>query len=127
MFHLSPVLPVLIGIGIVAAAGSAGMASSDTSALNCLVTQQVQNGMRTIQGTVSSPKVISGEYSLAIKSTSNGNSATISQGGMFSVSANEPASVGQMLINAEARYSVDFSISVAGQTIDCIYNKARAT
>jgi len=127
MTQLTRTLPLFFGVGIVAIAASVGMASSDTSALRCDIAEQSQNGMRTIQGSVFSPQDVSGEYRFAIRSASNGNSSNISQGGAFSAPANEAVSVGQMMINADARYSVDFSIIVGGQTVPCTHNGARFT
>jgi len=127
MTQLTRTLPLFFGVGIVAIAASVGMASSDTNSLRCDIAEQNQNGMRTITGSVFSPQDVSGEYRFAIRSASNGNSSNISQGGAFSAPANEAVPVGQMMINADARYSVDFSIIVGGQTVACTQNGARFT
>ena len=83
--------------------------------------------MRTIAATVRSPGAVSGQYRLVIRSTGNGNTSTVSQGGDFSAPADEDTSVGQVQINAGTRYSIDFSITVEGETIDCTQNGARFT
>lgn len=127
MTSFTRALPLLLGLGMVAGAASAGMANADTPTPRCTIVEHTQNGMRSIEGSVLSPRAITGEYRLAIKTRTNGNSSSVSQGGVFAAPADEPVSVGQVMINADTRNSVDFSITVGGQTIACAPPGARFT
>lgn len=120
-------LSLLLGMGLAVAAGTAGMAKSDTDAVQCSTIEHTQHGMRTIEGTILSPRPVAGEYRFAVKSSSHGNSSTINQGGAFSVPANEAVSIGQVQINSAARYSADFSITLGGQTIACLATSGHVT
>jgi hypothetical protein len=127
MTQLTRALPLLVGMGLAAVAATAGIAGPDGSAVQCEIVEHSQNGMRTIEAMVTSPKPASGDYRLAIESRGGGNSSSISQGGRFTVPANQSIAVGQMMIGTDARYSVDFSITLDGRTIDCTQNGARFT
>ena len=127
MSQLTRTLPLLLGIGLAAIAATVGMASSTGDALRCDIVEHSRSGMRIIEGRVSSPRFVAGDYRFAVKSQNRGNTATVSQGGAFAVPANEPVSVGQVQIDAGARYSLDFSITVGGQTIECTPGGARFT
>jgi len=127
MSQLTRALPLLVGLGLAAAAATAGLAGPDGSAVQCEIVEHSQNGMRTIEAMVTSPKAASGDYRLALESRGGGNSSSISQGGRFTVPANQTIAVGQMMIGDDARYSVDFSITLDGQTIDCTQPGARFT
>ena len=127
MSHLTRTMPVLFGIGLAAIAASAGLASATSDTLRCDIVEHSQNGMRSFSGLVTAPKAITGQYSFAVKSQNKGNTATINQGGAFAVPADAPVPVGQIMIDASARYSLDFSITVAGDTIDCTAKGARLT
>ena len=127
MLILSRPLPLLLGIGLAAIAASAGLASSGRDGLACTLVEQSQHGMRSIAGTVTSPRDATGQYKLAIRTSQHGNSSTVSQGGPFAVRAHQPTTIGQVQIDAGARYSLDFSITVDDRTIDCTHQDARAT
>lgn len=127
MLTLSRTLPLLLGIGLAAIAGSAGLASSNNDALLCGLTEQTHNGMRSIIATVVGPSAIEGQYHLSMKTVRSGNSSTVNQGGPFAIRAHEPATIGQLQIDAKARYSIEFSITVDGHTMDCSENGALAT
>tara|TARA_R110002020_G_scaffold57111_4_gene157532 strand:- start:506 stop:889 length:384 start_codon:yes stop_codon:yes gene_type:complete len=127
MIQLTRALPLLAGLGLAALAATAGLAGPDGSAVQCEIVEHSQNDMRTIEALVTSPSPASGDYRLAIASRGNGNSSSISQGGAFTVPANETIAVGQMMIGDDARYSVDFSITLDGRTIDCTRPGARFT
>lgn len=113
------VLPVLLGIGITAFAASSGMANSPAQGLQCGVIANTSHGMMTLEAQVLSPKAMTGNYSLAVQARSNGGSTNLSQGGNFTVEANKIATVGSVSINAGARYTTDFSISLDGKTHYC--------
>lgn len=113
------VLPVLLGIGITAFAATSGMANSPQHTIQCGVTTSTSRGMLTIEGQILSPKALSGSYSLGVQSRSNGGSSNLSQGGNFTATANQASTIGTVMINADARYTADFSITVDGKTQTC--------
>ena len=127
MSQLTRALPLLAGLGLAAMAVTAGLAGPDGTAVQCEIVGHSQNGMRTIEAMVTSPEPASGDYRLVMETTGNGNSSSISQGGGFTVPANQTTVVGQMMIGDDARYSVDFSITLDGKTIDCSQPGARFT
>lgn len=127
MFQFTRALPLLFGLATAGLAASSGLASAGTDGPHCTITEHVEGGMRRIQGSVTSPKSVSGEYHLALKAQGNGSSSTVSQGGPFSVRANEPTAIAQMSIDRSARFSIDFSITLDGRTIDCTREGALAT
>jgi hypothetical protein len=112
-------VPTLLGIGLAAAVGTAGMASTTTDSIQCGILEHAERGMLTLEGTILSPQTLSGEYRFALRSTSNGGSSNISQGGYFTVPANEVTPVGKVMINAGAHHTLDFTVTVDGRTIDC--------
>lgn len=112
-------LPVLLGIGIAAIAATSGMANS-TSSIQCGISQGSQGGMLALEGTILSPVALTGEYRFKVQSSSNGNSATVSQGGYFSVPANEATPVGKVVVNAGSTFDIDFDVTSAdGKKLDC--------
>ena len=72
-----------------------------------------------LAGQVSSPVALRGSYELAVQSRSKGGSSNIKQGGEFSAPADRATTIGQVTLNADAQYEIDFSISHGGKTIDC--------
>ena len=112
-------LPVLLGIGVTAFAAPGGLANTATPAPQCGVTPSTSHGMMTLEAQVLSPKSMTGSYSLAVQSRSNGGSTSLSQGGNFTVEANTIATVGSVSINAGARYTADFSVTIDGKTHYC--------
>lgn len=112
-------LPLLLGIGIAAIAATSGMANSTASAVQCGIAESAERGMLAVQGTILSPVALSGEYRFSIQSASNGGSSNISQGGYFTVAANEATPIGKVLINAGSTYDVDFDVTADGKTLDC--------
>lgn len=119
MSHLTRTVPVLFGIGLVTIVASAGLANATSDTLRCDIVEHTQNGMRSFEGLVTAPKATSGQYTLVLKSQRNGNSSTISQGGAFAIPADAPVPVGRIMIDASARYTLDLSITVGSETLDC--------
>jgi hypothetical protein len=109
---------VLLGIGLAAMAASSGMANSGAS-IQCGVVEGSQGGMLALEGTILSPVAVSGEYKFSMRSSSNGGSSNISQGGYFSVEANQATAVGKVLINAGSSYDIDFAVTIDGRKLDC--------
>jgi hypothetical protein len=112
-------LPLLLGIGMAAAAATSGMANSPAATVQCGVTTTTNHGMLTLAGTILSPRALSGSYTVAVQSKSNGGSSNLSQGGAFTVAANQSTTIGTMMLNADARYTVNFQITVDGKTQPC--------
>ncbi|KQX39849.1 hypothetical protein ASD04_04135 [Devosia sp. Root436] len=109
---------IAIGLVVATLAASAGLANS-TSTAQCGLATSSERGMLALEGTIISPVAISGEYRLAIRSSGNGGSSNISQGGYFTANANEATPLGKVLINAGSSYSIDFDVTAGGATIDC--------
>lgn len=112
-------VPLLIGLGLAGIAATTGLASAGDDDLRCDIVQAQQAGMRTITATVTSPRAVTGTYQLDIQTSRNGNTSSVNQGGMFAATAGETVTLGQMSIDAGARTSIDYAITIAGQTIVC--------
>ena len=111
-----------LGLGLAALAATGGMANSlshPAASGECGIVTSVHNGMLVIEGQVSSPVALRGSYELAVQSRSKGGSSNIKQGGEFSAPADRATTIGQVTLNADAQYEIDFSISHDGKTIDC--------
>lgn len=111
-----------LGLGLAAVAATGGMANSlnhTAPSGECGIVTSQQNGMLVIEGQVLSPAALSGTYEFAVHSRSNGGSSNIRQGGPFSAPANQTTTIGQVMLNADAQYQIDFSVSHGGKTLDC--------
>lgn len=110
-------------LGVVAVLGTIGVAANASAAASgdfaCGVASKIQGGTLTLEGTLTSPTAISGEYRFALKSSSGGGSSNINQGGQFSAAPNTEVSLGQVMVNADAHVSVDFTVTTGGKTFDC--------
>ena len=110
----------VMGIGISAIAATSGMANSTASAVQCGIAEGSERGMLALEGTILSPVALSGEYRFSIRSSSNGGSSNISQGGYFTVAANQATPIGKVLLNAGSAYDIDFDVTSAdGNKLDC--------
>lgn len=110
---------IALGLALAGFAASAGLANSTAGAVQCGLATSSERGMMALEGTIISPVAISGEYRFAIRSSSNGGSSNVSQGGYFTASANQATPLGKVLINAGSTYSVDFAVTAGGKKIDC--------
>ena len=111
---------IALGISIAAIAATAGLANSGSSStIECGFTSTTQNGMLALEGTLTSPVAVSGEYRFAIQSSSNGGSSNISQGGYFEAAAGEVTALGRVMLNSDAHYNLVFDITTGGKNIDC--------
>jgi len=108
----------LITLGGAAAAANATGGGPKTG-ISCGVRTATEGRMMIVEGVVQSPKAMSGDYRFTLKSSGNGGSTNISQGGPFSTLADSPASLGKAMINAGSRIDVDFTITSGGQKHDC--------
>lgn len=109
----------LLAIGIAAVAATSGMANSAAGSVQCGIAESAERGMLALEGTILSPVALSGEYRFSIRSSSNGGSSNVSQGGYFTVPANEATPIGKVLINAGSTYDVAFDVTADGKTLDC--------
>ena len=110
---------IALGLVVATLAAGAGFANSAAGTTQCGVATSSQNGMLALEGTILSPVALSGEYRFAIRSSSNGGSSNISQGGYFTANANEATPLGKVLINAGSNYNVVFDVTAGGKKLDC--------
>jgi hypothetical protein len=111
---------VALGLVIAAIAATSGMANSgSTSSIQCGIAKTTQNGMLALEGTLTSPVAVSGEYRFAIQSSSNGGSSNISQGGYFTANANEVTPLGKVMLNSGSSYNLVFDVTADGKKIEC--------
>ncbi|KKB79897.1 hypothetical protein VW35_05310 [Devosia soli] len=103
----------------VSAVGFAANANASGGDFACGVVTKTQNGMMSVEGTLLSPTALIGQYRFAFKSSGNGGSTNISQGGQFTAAPNAEVSLGQVMVNAGSSISVDFTVTVNGKTFDC--------
>ena len=108
-----------VALAIIAGAATSGFANSTPRDLQCGIATTTKGGMLTIQGVVLSPADVGGEYSFSLRSRNGGSSSDNSQGGAFAARADTPTMVGQVSLNAGARYDLDFTVTVDGKRIDC--------
>ncbi|HUH77215.1 MAG TPA: curli-like amyloid fiber formation chaperone CsgH [Devosia sp.] len=111
-----------LGLGLAALAVTGGMANAlnhPAASGECGIVTSQHNGMLVIEGQVLSPVALRGSYEFAVQSRSKGGNSNIRQGGEFSAPADQPTTIGQVMLNADAQYQIDFSISHGGKTIDC--------
>lgn len=109
----------LAAVAALAGAGFVANANASGSDFSCGVATKTDGGMMAIEGTLTSPTAMAGEYRFALKSNGGGGSTNISQGGQFSAAPNTQVSLGQVMINAGSNVSVDFTVTTNGKTFDC--------
>lgn len=113
-------LVALAGLTLAGAAAPSGMAKANaSSSIQCGVATSSQGAMMTMEGAILSPTKLTGEYSFRVRSQGKGGSSNISQGGMFSASANQVTTLGQVTVNAGAKVTIDFEITSDGHKLDC--------
>ena len=110
---------IALGLVVAALAANAGLANPAASSTLCGIATSSERGMLALEGTILSPVALSGEYRFAIRSSSNGGSSNVSQGGYFTANANEATPLGKVLINAGSSYDIDFDVTAGGKKIDC--------
>jgi hypothetical protein len=118
---------VILGLALAGIAAGAGLANSTPGATRCGVTATAERGMLALEGTILSPVALSGEYRFAIRSSANGGSSNINQGGYFTAAANEATILGKVMINAGAQYEASLDVSAGGQKIACDQDIASLT
>jgi hypothetical protein len=116
---------VLIGGVIAVSLGYGGIAiASMTSAKKqaapgsvvCEVIEHRTSGGVSLEAVVSADKHVSGDYSFTVRG--NGGGANIRQGGPFSVSAGETATLGQVMLSG-SKFDARLSVTAGGATIPC--------
>lgn len=113
---------------VIAALGVAGFAANASAAnpdFTCGVSTTAKGGMVAIEGRLLSPTPLSGDYRFALKSSGNGGTSNISQGGPFSAAPNSEVLLGNVMLNANARFNVDFTITADGKKFDCSQSATR--
>lgn len=108
-----------LAVGALALAGAAAQANGNASDLDCGIHTQTERGMLTVEGVVTSPVAMEGEYRFSLKSSGGGGSSNINQGGQFSIAAGTSASLGQVMVNAGSAVDVEFTVSSGGKEFDC--------
>jgi hypothetical protein len=115
-FRAAALAAALVGTAL---AATAGMANSAASSVQCGIVTTSNQGMLELEGAIVSPMALSGEFRLALKSFGNGGSSNISQGGYFSVEANQPTTISKVVINANSSYDLDFDVIADGKKLVC--------
>ncbi|MCP8883516.1 hypothetical protein NIM87_08400 [Devosia sp. XJ19-1] len=111
----------IIALGALAIAGVAAQAGSNGTAgvLDCGISTKTERGMMSVEGVLTSPVAMSGDYRFSLRSQSTGGSSNISQGGQFTVAPGTAVSLGKVLVNAGSSIDVDFTIASDGQQFNC--------
>lgn len=119
--NLRLTIPVVLGLGLVGFAATGGLAETVPApqAVECGVVAVLENGMRSLQATVLSPEAISGSYQLKVMTSGPSGRSNISQGGAFSAEANDQVLLGQVRVNADASYKVEFELVANGVKFNC--------
>ena len=118
MVHSSFRIAVL-ALGVLALAGFAVQASGNAPGLDCGISMQSERGLLAIEGILTSPVAMTGEYRISLKSHGNGGSSNINQGGQFAVAGGSAVSLGKVLVNSGAAMDVEFTIVSGGTRFDC--------
>lgn len=87
---------VALAISATALMAGSGSAHSDTARCEVLVTSE--GGSTTLEGVVYAEKPMSGSYTFRVESSGGSGSSNINQGGNFSASPGNPASLGRVML-----------------------------
>lgn len=116
----------LIGLFISGAAGLAlaqgapqptTIASADP--VSCGVSTFTERGMMKIEGIFQSATTLTGEYRFVFKSSGNGGSTNIRQGGSFIAEPGTAVPIGRVMVNSGAQIDVTLTVTADGKTYDC--------
>jgi hypothetical protein len=119
-----------LGLVAVMISGAAGLALANgasepaatlvaTDVIACGISTATDRGMMKVEGVFQSPTALSGEYRFAFKSSGNGGSTNISQGGAFTASAGDAVAIGSVMVNAGSKIDVTLTVTANGKTYDC--------
>lgn len=119
----------LIALGVLSAsiAGFSATANASSGDIACGVSTTTAHGMMTVEGILQTPEALTGQYRFSLKSSGNGGSTNINQGGNFTAAPGTDLSLGRVMVNAGSHIDVDFTIDAGGQTYDCSQKIARST
>lgn len=119
-------LPAGLAALSLAACGMAGAASmtggspafAAAEPLACALVVREAGGMVAIEARLRAAVATAGDYALRLQS--GGGATSINQGGGFAVAAGEEIVLGAATLSGRARdLAADFSVTAAGQRIDC--------
>ncbi len=118
--HLTAAALVL-GLGAAGFATADGQPSaSNDGPLRCEIVASAANGMTALEGVLHTDAAISGSYRFRVVSSGGGNSSNISQGGEFSASPNERATLGTVMLgNSGGSYKATLEVIANGKTVAC--------
>lgn len=120
-------LVALVALAGAAVAAHANGAIAGSGGLACGISKTHDQGMLVVEGVVQSPTALSGDYRFSLKSSGGGGSTNINQGGPFMAPGGDAVSVGRVMVGANARVAVDFTVSTGGKTFDCSQDIAPRT
>jgi len=109
----------LAGLGLALAGLTAGAHAAADDPLNCGIVARTEGPMTVIEGVLESAKNLAGTYRFAITSSGSGGNSTISQGGAFHAEAGTAVTLGRVTLNANARTTIDFTITAGDAVLDC--------
>jgi hypothetical protein len=112
-------VPLALGLGMAGFAISAGQAESTDAPLRCEIEMSKQGGMVAMQGVVHSDVAVSGSYRFRVASAGSGGNSNISQGGGFSADANDPVTLGNVMLGGGGSYDASLEVTANGETIEC--------
>lgn len=119
-FNLRPgiiAVPVLLGLAMAGAAFANGD-TTDNAAI-CGINAKHHGNMVTLEAAFHSSVAAIGSYQLNIKSSGVGGNSHISQGGPFAAIANDVVTLGQVSVNSNSTFAVEFTVIANGVALDC--------
>jgi len=128
-------LIVLIGLGTGAMAVSAHQqANADPTsgeiivadksnadqAVYCEIQTSTNNGLTTLKGVFHTDVALDGSYRFKVASSSRSGNSSISQGGYFSVQADDIATLGQVMVGGQgAVYNASLEVTTSENSFAC--------
>ena len=117
---LIPAATLLLGAAAAATAVGAGQAGSSDGPVRCEIQAKNAGGMITLQGVVHADKAISGSYTFQVESAGGSGSTDISQGGGFSASPGNAATLGQVMLGGYGSiYDASLEVTAGGKSYRC--------
>jgi len=88
--------------------------------VSCEIQASTANGRTTLTGTLHSDAAIDGSYRFKVAGSGRSGSSSIQQGGYFSAGADEPVTLGQVMLGgAGTIYNASLEISANGASLVC--------